>query len=387
MLGLSKVSVPITQVHTFPIDSPQIQGGIETWIADYLLFAREDYLVLGQGKTIGSPERRSGNSTLKAITKGSSMESVPNAFALLFGIIRYRRLFSDVIFLHRIELMVALRALFPKARIALFIHTNLEAQSRFNSGKTWQLRGAWYRVYERLALKLADLVVVHSAPDFERVSSLSKRAILAGAWFNNLAFSGPSVVSRREGIIWVGRLEGVKDPILALRAFGLSATEHSQNLTIIGEGSLRRAVEQEIVRLGLSSRVRLAPVHLQEELAEVLSHSKLLLHTSYFEGAPRILVEAAAQGVPLVTCQESDPEGISALLGLGLQAKVRSAKAFSDAIVEALSEFEHGSDGSGVGDRAGSRFVPRLEKEILTRLFEPKDRLSKERITEIESHE
>lgn len=366
---VQKWGEPVTQVHTFPLDSAEIQGGIETWIADYLHFANGEYVLLGQGRN----RQKAGqywftNGSSRIITEGSQHRMIPDAWALLVGIIRNKRHFTKTIFLHRIELTVALRALFPRAQIVLFIHTNLKAQSAFDSGKTWQLRGPGYRLYERLALAVADLAVVHSTRDFDRVSRLSRQAILGKAWFNDTVFSGPTEPVARSGILWVGRLEKVKDPVLAVKAFALTADSHSEDLTIIGDGSLLGAVQKEISDQKLQSRIHIAPIQGQEELASTLSHARILLHTSFFEGAPRILVEAAAQGLPLVTCDESDPEELSKDGALGVMAQTRSPEGFAQAILDAFNLFDGSSQHNKVADRAGSRHVPELEEQILAEL-------------------
>jgi glycosyltransferase involved in cell wall biosynthesis len=364
---------PVTQVHTFPLDSAQIQGGIETWIADYLYFANEEYVLLGQGRNRQKGEQhRFASGSSRVITQGSQHRMIPDAWALLVGIVRNRRHFTERIFLHRIELMVVLRALFPRAQIVLFIHTNLKAQSAFDSGKMWQLRGPGYRLYERLAIAMADLAVVHSARDFARVSRFSRQAILGKAWFNDRVFSGAKEPVTRRGILWVGRLEKVKDPLLAVKAFAVTADRHSEDLTIIGNGSLLEAVQREISDPKLQSRIRIAPIQGQEELASTLSHARVLLHTSFFEGAPRILVEAAAQGLPLVTCEESDPEELSKDGALGVMAKTRSPEGFAQAILDALDLFDGSSQHDKVADRRGSRHVPELEAQILDELLRTK---------------
>ena len=357
----------ITQIHSFPLDAEEVQGGIETWISDFLNFSKGNYLLLGFGEknhyriSAGYPRTRSG--AISRVIK----DSRPDGYHLLLGVLKNRRLISRRVFLHRIELVIPLKILVPKARIVLFVHTNLRAQAKFDSGKRWQLKGPIYKVYERFALKVANLVVVHSRIDFDRISRLSRKALLADAWFNDRVFSGGSKRKSRSGILWVGRFERVKDPLLAIRAFARSASLHSEDLEMVGDGPLKGEAQLLIEKLGLQQRARILPVQSQQQLASTLTRSKLLLHTSYFEGAPRILVEAAAQGVNLVTCKESDPESLGRMEGLGVQAANRSENAFAEAIGQALAKTTV-CNRHDLAERAGSHYVGRLERKILEAL-------------------
>ncbi|HZS12242.1 MAG TPA: glycosyltransferase family 4 protein [Nitrospirales bacterium] len=66
----------------------------------------------------------------------------------------------------------------------------------------------------------------------------------------------------------------------------------------VGDGPLRRAVEQEIVRLGPAGLVRL--VGWRRDVPDLLRCFDALLLTSRWEGLPRVYLEALASGVPVV---------------------------------------------------------------------------------------
>jgi len=107
----------------------------------------------------------------------------------------------------------------------------------------------------------------------------------------------PAPASARTGkrILWIGRLERQKDPLLALDV--IAATKGLQ-LTMLGEGSLRPAVEQRIKTLGLEDRVALHG-HVAA-IEPFLAEADALLITSRYEGGPAVAVEALAQGLPVV---------------------------------------------------------------------------------------
>jgi glycosyltransferase involved in cell wall biosynthesis len=106
----------------------------------------------------------------------------------------------------------------------------------------------------------------------------------------------PAVSRTGKRILWIGRLERQKDPLLALDV--IAATKELQ-LTMLGEGSLLPAVEQRIQALGLQDRVTL---HGHAAAIEpFLAEADVLLITSRYEGGPAVAVEALAQGVPVVS--------------------------------------------------------------------------------------
>ncbi|MFY9675105.1 MAG: glycosyltransferase family 4 protein [Terriglobales bacterium] len=94
-------------------------------------------------------------------------------------------------------------------------------------------------------------------------------------------------------LLAVGRLHPVKnygfliEACAALRSRGLNFL-----CWIAGEGSERRALERQIVRLGLQSRVRLVGHIPRRDLVGFYSHADLVVMTSKSEGIPVALMEA-----------------------------------------------------------------------------------------------
>ncbi len=106
----------------------------------------------------------------------------------------------------------------------------------------------------------------------------------------------PPVAKTGNHILWIGRLEQQKDPLLALEVM---AAAKGMRLTMLGEGSMRRAVEQRIQRLGLQDRVTLQG-H-AEAVEPFLAAADALLITSRYEGGPAVAVEALAANVPVIS--------------------------------------------------------------------------------------
>jgi len=67
---------------------------------------------------------------------------------------------------------------------------------------------------------------------------------------------------------------------------------------LVGDGELRRAIVARAAALGLGPRLRL--LGWRRDVARVMSALDVLLHTSLWEGLPRVLPEAIAAGLPVV---------------------------------------------------------------------------------------
>jgi glycosyltransferase involved in cell wall biosynthesis len=108
----------------------------------------------------------------------------------------------------------------------------------------------------------------------------------------------PLQAAARSGdkVLWIGRLERQKDPLLALDVLAATKTLH---LTMLGEGSLRPVVEQRILAMGLQDRITLRG-HVTA-IEPFLATADALLITSRYEGGPAVAVEALAQGLPIVS--------------------------------------------------------------------------------------
>lgn len=79
----------------------------------------------------------------------------------------------------------------------------------------------------------------------------------------------------------------------------LSEIEQSVRLIIAGEGSYRTVLEKECEERGIGSQVRF--IGFREDIARVMSLFDIIALTSLWEGLPRVLVQAALLGKPIVT--------------------------------------------------------------------------------------
>ena len=77
-------------------------------------------------------------------------------------------------------------------------------------------------------------------------------------------------------------------------------------VSLVGDGVLRRALEQQAERLGLQGRVRFEGARPFEEVVRWLRRARLLVMTSQMEGLPQAMIEAMSCGVPVVISATGD---------------------------------------------------------------------------------
>jgi glycosyltransferase involved in cell wall biosynthesis len=98
--------------------------------------------------------------------------------------------------------------------------------------------------------------------------------------------------------IAVGRLTKQKDYLNMIQAFAdLSKAHPEASLLIVGKGPERAHIEHQVQELGLTSRVQLLGE--RADVPSLLNASDAYVMSSAWEGAPIVLLEAAASRLPI----------------------------------------------------------------------------------------
>jgi glycosyltransferase involved in cell wall biosynthesis len=134
----------------------------------------------------------------------------------------------------------------------------------------------------------------------------------------------------------VGRLERQKAFHLLLEAQAILLGRGVEcNVCILGEGSLRTWLERRVRTLGLEGRAFLPGF---VDPRPVMGRAAVLALTSVYEGAPLVIAEALAIGMPIVATD--CPSGPAEMLEngrLGILVPVGDAVALADALASTLS--------------------------------------------------
>jgi glycosyltransferase involved in cell wall biosynthesis len=105
----------------------------------------------------------------------------------------------------------------------------------------------------------------------------------------------------QSAFLWlsVGRMEPQKAYPTMLQAFHRVLQHHPDTrLIVIGDGSLRPIIEQQITQLGLNKAVQLLGI--RRDVPEWMQIADGYVMSSAWEGLPIVLLEAHASGLPIV---------------------------------------------------------------------------------------
>jgi colanic acid/amylovoran biosynthesis glycosyltransferase len=105
----------------------------------------------------------------------------------------------------------------------------------------------------------------------------------------------------RPRVLCVGRLSPEKGHVGLVEAFAaLTRTGVDAELRIVGEGPERARIEEAVARLGLGARISLPGTASEDEVRAELAQADVFALSSFMEGLPVSMLEAMAQGVPVV---------------------------------------------------------------------------------------
>jgi glycosyltransferase involved in cell wall biosynthesis len=150
-------------------------------------------------------------------------------------------------------------------------------------------QGAANDLVEFLGLAMSDVSTVYNPILTPEIQHKAREAV-NHPWLNA---DQPPVV------LGIGRLEPQKDFANLLNAFKQVRAAMPARLIILGEGSLRPELAQQIRHLGIEGDVDL-PGFVTNPFA-YLAKAKVFVLSSAWEGLPTVLVEAMAVGTPVVS--------------------------------------------------------------------------------------
>jgi glycosyltransferase involved in cell wall biosynthesis len=115
-------------------------------------------------------------------------------------------------------------------------------------------------------------------------------------------------------VLSVGRLETEKNPLLLADVLARLGQDGDRwRLTVCGEGAMQAMLADRLRELGIAERAELLGyVPFGPRLLELYRDSHALLHVSWTEGLPQVLVEAFAAGLPVVA---TDVGGVASAVG------------------------------------------------------------------------
>jgi len=137
----------------------------------------------------------------------------------------------------------------------------------------------------------------------------------------------------------VARLSPQKNHALLLKAFAQGpASDPKAHLVLVGEGTLRRQLEEQAQNLGVAGQIHF--LGLRTDISDVLSAMDVFVLSSDYEGSPLSVVEAMASGLPIVSTAAG---GVPELFDNGKEGFIvqpGDVRGLSDAIALLLKDRE-----------------------------------------------
>ena len=231
----------------------------------------------------------------------------------------------------------------PLKKQRLYLRIPSAIQPRVDSYGPVKRMVRWWVAW--ISLRVADRVIANSEGTLWDAISISQSVAAKGTYvYNPLpqeihSASNTSVVDRGMAgeltrVLNVGILEKQKDQATLLRAFALVRDElDAVELTIVGEGSLRKALERLAQSLGIEDVVNFAGY--SSDTPKYYSRADVFVLSSIYEGFGVVVVEALSHGCSVV-CTDC-PHGPKEILENGRFGYVAKVCDYQDLASKILS--------------------------------------------------
>lgn len=315
-------------IHQFDPVSPS-PGGIDTCLRGVCRYAPdgEELAFVGVDTGAGPISRRLGQWEKHSIGSrdiwflpvakldpSEQKRRIPHSIRLMIGTLRFRNRIpkSTYVQMHRMDTALASLVLFRRP-LVYCVHTQRGGLTGANSDSVWKFAGNLHERLEKRVVKSAEKVIVFNEEYSKTLSRWNPNTTFLPTWFDPQLIVTSDEARDQNCVIWVGRVESPKDPMLALEAF-LEVADlepaKSWKLKMIGNGTLQADISARVAELRSDVRARIEILGRVKpaDVAQLMANSGIFLMTSHpgYEGYPRVLVEAMASGLPAVVTTGSD---------------------------------------------------------------------------------
>lgn len=301
-------------------------GGIRTFADGFIADAPDDFepIVVGATESSDLPlgaltSVRAGNRTVAFLPIVRVEATGPIAVRFSLALMRHRGQLQtpgSVLQVHRPGTDLAvLPGRRPRVRV---IHNTSADLSSGESESQWRRLPGMLDLLDRLTLRRMDVIYAVGDRAFvdvtERYPHIAGRVRSITNWYDERLFRPPTDQERAESrasigvepdtevVVFAGRLERQKNPLLLAEAFArLAARRTDARLVVIGDGGMRTLFEQRLDELALRAKVTVIGAVQRPRVAELLRAADVLCITSSFETGPTVGLEALGSGLAVVT--------------------------------------------------------------------------------------
>lgn len=200
---------------------------------------------------------------------------------------------AEIIFSHTMEASFLVSLIKPQSLFHVFHgNSNPLTTSKF-----------WYGKYFRSVFSYFEKVIVKRAKACITVGEPRTDAIKINQPINRSLFVNPATQVLRQNLLFVGRLEEVKQIDRLIEIFKKAIDDHGYNgnLIICGEGTKETELRALVSKTGLNGRVIFTGMTSYSDVINYMRSSEMLLMASLFEGFPMVIAEALFCGLPVVS--------------------------------------------------------------------------------------
>jgi glycosyltransferase involved in cell wall biosynthesis len=225
-------------------------------------------------------------------------------------------------------------------RYAPWLYESIERRSFREMKRIFAVRQTavlrYARIYPEIAARFAFMPTWVDTTVFYPERSNGARDLARASLLSDLRIDTNSCL-----LIFVGRLDRQKDPLLLLEAVREAIRSTPRiHLIIVGDGELRSEVESASRANELQGKVSVLGVKRSTEIAQLLQISDLFVLSSAYEGMPIAVLEALATGLPVAS---TDVGEIRLLVTDGVNGQIsagRTPSQLADAINLALQQID-----------------------------------------------
>jgi glycosyltransferase involved in cell wall biosynthesis len=197
----------------------------------------------------------------------------------------------------------------------------------------------------RSAARVASKVWTVTREDKELVENVWGAKAEAMVETGATPIAGSRLVTREADkplrIIWCGIIEARKALHLLIDSLAALGRQREWELHVIGDGPDELACRERSKRLGIADNIQWHGRVIHEKARELIASGDLLAHPALKEGTPHVILEALANGVPIL-CHDACGMGIVVDECCGLKVPLQSPAitidGFRSAIVRILDE-------------------------------------------------